>query len=241
LSGSLPITIRELQALIHLQLNHNQLEGSIPTVFTNLNHLKRLYLNNNQLSGTLDMSLVSRDSLEWLYLNNNQLSGNINYIPDLLNIKRLHLQNNRFYGSIPLDFGFRRDLEELYLNDNQLTNLNIKNGNNTNLAANVNYNFTSNPDLTCIEVDSNAVTILQNHRKPSGAIYSDNCSITVSLPSSQDQETFSIYPNPATSTINTEEGQLEIVDLTGNLVLSTESNGKVDVSSLETGVYILFN
>jgi len=48
-----------------------------------------------------------------------------------------------------------------------------------------------------------------------------------------------IYPNPASSIINTEEGQLEIVDLAGNLVLSTESNGKVDVSALVTGVYIV--
>jgi len=34
-------------------------------------------------------------------------------------------------------------------------------------------------------------------------------------------ETVKIFPNPATSIINTEEGKLEILDLTGNLVLST--------------------
>ena len=48
-----------------------------------------------------------------------------------------------------------------------------------------------------------------------------------------------IHPNPATSIINTEEGQLEILDLTGNAVLSTESTGQVDVSGLESGVYIV--
>jgi len=48
-----------------------------------------------------------------------------------------------------------------------------------------------------------------------------------------------IYPNPATSIINTEEGKLEIIDLTGNLVLSTESTGQVDVSSLDTGIYFV--
>lgn len=53
-------------------------------------------------------------------------------------------------------------------------------------------------------------------------------------------EQLSIYPNPATSIINTEQGTLEILDLTGNTVLSTESSGKVDVSGLATGVYLIF-
>ena len=57
--------------------------------------------------------------------------------------------------------------------------------------------------------------------------------------SSNTPERLAIYPNPATSIINTEEGQLEIMDLTGSPVLSTQSNGKVDVSNLETGIYFV--
>ena len=57
--------------------------------------------------------------------------------------------------------------------------------------------------------------------------------------SSNTPERLTIFPNPATSLINTEDGQLEILDLTGNPVLSTSSNGQVDVSSLESGVYLV--
>ena len=48
-----------------------------------------------------------------------------------------------------------------------------------------------------------------------------------------------VFPNPATSIINTEEGQLDILDALGNQVLSTISNGQVDVSVLESGIYFV--
>lgn len=48
-----------------------------------------------------------------------------------------------------------------------------------------------------------------------------------------------LFPNPASSFINTEVGQLEIFNALGNVVLSEISEGKVDVSNLESGAYIL--
>ena len=66
-----------------------------------------------------------------------------------------------------------------------------------------------------------------------------DCSDPNGVFSAQDYQVLSIFPNPATSIINTEVGQLEIVDLMGNLVLSTKSNGRVDVSSLESGGYLV--
>ena len=56
---------------------------------------------------------------------------------------------------------------------------------------------------------------------------------------SDDQQGLNIYPNPASSIINTEVGQLDIFDILGNRVLSTESTGKVDVSNLEPGIYFV--
>ena len=52
-------------------------------------------------------------------------------------------------------------------------------------------------------------------------------------------ESLNIYPNPATSIINTEVGTLEIMDAIGNPVLRIESTGKVDISDLESGIYIV--
>ena len=56
---------------------------------------------------------------------------------------------------------------------------------------------------------------------------------------SETQAALVLYPNPASDLINTEVGQLNIFDALGNPVLSTESKGKVDVSSLETGIYFV--
>ena len=63
--------------------------------------------------------------------------------------------------------------------------------------------------------------------------------ISVGLVKKVNDSDIIIYPNPASSTINTEVGTLDIFDAIGNPVLSTESNGKVDVSNLESGVYIV--
>ena len=48
-----------------------------------------------------------------------------------------------------------------------------------------------------------------------------------------------IYPNPTSSIIYTEIGLLKIVNSVGELVLSTNSNGQVNVAGLESGVYIV--
>jgi len=66
-----------------------------------------------------------------------------------------------------------------------------------------------------------------------------NTSVISGLSFNKELESLNIFPNPASSIINTEEGTLEILDLTGHLVLSTESNGQVDVSDLESGIYIV--
>ncbi len=54
-----------------------------------------------------------------------------------------------------------------------------------------------------------------------------------------EKESFTIYPNPAVSIINTEIGQIDVLDFMGNVVLSTVSTGKVDVSGLESGIYFV--
>lgn len=48
-----------------------------------------------------------------------------------------------------------------------------------------------------------------------------------------------VYPNPATEFIYTGAGFVQIYNQLGSLILSKNSNGKLDVSSLETGVYLL--
>ena len=54
-----------------------------------------------------------------------------------------------------------------------------------------------------------------------------------------EKESLQIYPNPATSSVFVAKGEVNFYDALGNLVLTTESNGQVDVSSLEPGLYIV--
>lgn len=48
-----------------------------------------------------------------------------------------------------------------------------------------------------------------------------------------------VYPNPASGVINTEEGQIQIMDSFGREVLNQESNGRIDVSEFTSGTYLI--
>lgn len=68
------------------------------------------------------------------------------------------------------------------------------------------------------------------------SIYAQNANIVTGVLPVEPK--LSIYPNPASSVVQTEIGQLEIMDLTGATVLSVISRGQVDVSSLKPGIYL---
>lgn len=53
------------------------------------------------------------------------------------------------------------------------------------------------------------------------------------------KESLELYPNPASSIIYTEEGQLEIFDALGNQVLEAYSEGQLNISNLDSGLYIV--
>ena len=55
----------------------------------------------------------------------------------------------------------------------------------------------------------------------------------------QGVESFGFHPNPATDYIQIEEGDVQIYDQLGVLVLEAYSDGQVDVSSLSSGVYVI--
>jgi len=73
-----------------------------------------------------------------------------------------------------------------------------------------------------------------------------NCN--VGIPESQEGLSISIYPNPASSTLNVEldaelkEGSIEVYTMTGQFVRSYELGGseiEIDVSDSKSGTYIL--
>jgi Leucine-rich repeat (LRR) protein len=64
-------------AIIRLELSHNNLEGSIPQDFHLLSDLRVLELSNNRLTGTLPTGLGSLSSLTIFSVSSNRLFGDI--------------------------------------------------------------------------------------------------------------------------------------------------------------------
>ena len=61
--------------------------------------------------------------------------------------------------------------------------------------------------------------------------------VIASINNKNEKINFSIYPNPATSVIHTEVGQIQLINTFGKTVLNTYSTGEINISTLEKGVY----
>ncbi|CAI5504996.1 unnamed protein product, partial [Closterium sp. Naga37s-1] len=119
--SSLSSTIGSLKRLIHLLLDHNQLNHDVPAWIANSRSLKILDLSNNRITGTiprLDMS-----SLESLILYNSHLPPQPLPSFDLLPaLADLELTKNQFNGTIPPTlFTSHSNLVTINLQDNNLT------------------------------------------------------------------------------------------------------------------------
>ena len=122
LVGSLPESLGNLTALVHVGLYSNSLSGSIPESIGNLIKLQTLYLYDNQLSGSIPVGIGNLVDLTHLYLYNNQLTGSIpESIGNLTKLQILYLHYNQLTGSIPASIGNLSSLTRLYLMRNQLS------------------------------------------------------------------------------------------------------------------------
>jgi hypothetical protein len=74
LSGSVPVDIGRLNALINLTLDNNQLSGPLPN-FSSLTMLERLHVQNNSLRGSVPDWLSELKNLKELFIENNNFSG----------------------------------------------------------------------------------------------------------------------------------------------------------------------
>ncbi|NRB59882.1 MAG: T9SS type A sorting domain-containing protein [Winogradskyella sp.] len=105
-------------------------------------NLISLSLNDNSIS-TIDFS--NNLQLQQVFLNNNLLSE-ID-VDMLSNLANLGVSGNTI---VELDLSNNTSLQTLFCQDNNLVNLNVQNGNNTNVT---NFEAENNSNLTCIQVD----------------------------------------------------------------------------------------
>ena len=77
LTGSVPKGLKDAEDLVHLWLDHNELEGSLPTELGRLDKLEWLALNHNKLTGKLPASMFGSLALKYLELHSNRFEGTV--------------------------------------------------------------------------------------------------------------------------------------------------------------------
>jgi len=250
------VNISQCPNLTLLNVNYNQL--SQIDVSNNANLIIFNVTFNNLTSIDVSQNLLL-ESLGCFY---NQLSGLI--VSNNTALKRLSCQFNQiqeldvsnnpelirllcFNNLISsLDVSSNSQLKELDGQNNQLNYLNINNGNNTQFLR---MYATSNPDLSCIQVDD--VTYSNNQVcenltplwcKDDTAEYSENCGLSVSNFS---KNRFKLYPNPVEDILFIEDTSsnnnvlsFAIYNQLGSVVYITNSfSTSLDLSNLTSGLY----
>jgi len=123
--------------------------------------------SNNQLT-SLDLSNIN--SIQALYCKNNQLTS---LDVQSVDVRELWCQYNQLSA---LDVSGVSYLSALNVQDNQLTTLDIRNMGN--IVSNMVFNTLNNPNLTCINIDSNLIqqaTLGWNNTTDPQNYFSNNC------------------------------------------------------------------
>ena len=126
-----------------------------------------LLCDNNQLT-SLDLSTNS--ALTNLDCSSNQLTS-----LDLSANLALTTLSCRYNQLTSLDLSVNSALTELSCDNNQLSSLNVQNGNNSNMG-NLDFYATGNPELSCIQVDSEAYGTATWNNIDATSSFSEDCS-----------------------------------------------------------------
>lgn len=165
------------------------------------------------------------------------------------NLTSLDVSNNTSLGNlycavndiVNLDISANTSLLLLRCEDNNLSTLNAANGNNANMNT---FIASSNPNLTCIQVDDEVYSTTNWTNIDATASFSEDCNYSLGINEVNLSQNVSIYPNPVKSQIylNTDEKieSMNIVDLYGKTIVSNIMvNTIIDVTSLSNGIYFL--
>jgi hypothetical protein len=195
-------------ALRNLNLYNNHI---ITIDVTQNTELKELYLDENQISA-LDIS--QNTLLENLFCSNNLLnsldvSANIALLRlvtfmnslDTLDVSQnialtqLRVENNQLTG---LDVSKNTALTTLNCQINSLNMVNVKNGTNSLLTS---LNASSNPALTCIQVDNETdantgTGVYAGWAKDITATYAEDCGFMTGTSDYDLDKSIVLYPNP---------------------------------------------
>lgn len=198
-------------------------------------HLTSLRCYNNQLtsldvSQNLDLAVLAChfNQLTNLNLQNTNLTDLFCYYNQLTsldvsqntNLEKLSCFNNQLTS---LDVSQNINLTALDCSLNQLTSLNAKNGNNVSITL---FYVSSNPNLTCIQVDHPTYSTTSWTLVDTTASFSTNCRILTEFTLIRPLAVITSYPNPTAKSLTIDFGKphqevnLQITNLTGQIVLN---------------------
>lgn len=259
-------------ALETLDLTSNELfnldvtqNTALKNLNINFNYITTLDLSNNPnllslscFNNTLtSLDLSNCPLLSGLSCGGNSISSlDISTLPSLFNFScdgnnliALDVSNNPILSILrcennniqQLDVSQNVDLVYFTCQSNELTSLNMKNLNSTTLG---NFDATSNPNLTCIEVDDVTDATTNWTDIDATASFSLSCS-SLGIHETNFDETISVFPNPTSGTIRidklTGQADFQVVSLSGQVVkkgvLFPES--KLNVEDITSGVYFI--
>uniref|UniRef100_A0A2N9EUU9 Leucine-rich repeat-containing N-terminal plant-type domain-containing protein n=1 Tax=Fagus sylvatica TaxID=28930 RepID=A0A2N9EUU9_FAGSY len=95
--GPIPIHLRNMTSLRHLDLSHNDFNSSIPNWLYNFSHLEFLNLRVNQLQGTISSAIGNLTSAISIDLTSNELGGKVpRSLGDVCSIKEIKFSDNKW-------------------------------------------------------------------------------------------------------------------------------------------------
>ena len=244
LTGTIPNF--DLPNLIFLYLSNNGLSGTIPNF--NLPYLTRLLLDHNQLTGTIpNFDMPNFTSLN---LSFNQLTGTIPNF-DFPNLSTLDLSNNGLTGTIPIDLPQGYKL---------LINLDVNNLSGCidpmlfKRICNKKIIISNNPLLPwkgesgpyCGTAQIGAPCDNGNPADGNNDRIQEDCSCagTTAVFDSEVRHNIRIYPNPSSGILfleytETLPERISVINASGEEFKFSISDHKLDLSSLNSGVYTL--
>ncbi|MCP4443334.1 MAG: T9SS type A sorting domain-containing protein [Aureispira sp.] len=270
------LNISNNTALTNLQCNNNQLTSLNVSNNTALillrcddNQLTNLNIANNTALNILNcggnpltnLNVANNTTLFTLICDNNQLTSlDVSNNTTLTRLDcysnqltSLDLSNNtdliklwcHFNPLGNLDLSNHTALTSLSCNSTQLTSLNVKNGNNTNFTY---FSATSNPNLTCIQVDDPTYSTTNWTNKDATATYSTACLTNVERVANKAIE-ITAFPNPTQGAFSIQldksysEVSVQVYNTTGKQVFAQNYTSaqylELDLDEAATGMYMV--
>ena len=242
------IDVSNNTALQNLSVRENQLttldvsnNTALVSLICSINNFTSLDISNNASLTHLECGELGLSTLD---VSNNTALSHLDCRSN--NLTTLDVSNNTaldrldcyFNNLTELDLSANTNLTVIWCSNNDLTSLNVANGNNTNVTY---FNATSNPNLTCIQVDDAAYASTNWTNIDTASSFSEDCS-TMSV-TDFNVESIAVYPNPASSIVHVKHNgninDYSITSITGQLIKKGALVSSINLAQLQKGIYFL--